>query len=280
VSIDRIVLGSADLGPDTASAVLDRFRDRGGRTLDLANVYGDGESSRAVGDWLRAAGARDAFVLIAKGCHPPFCSPSLVGPEVDRARSLLGIDSLDAFVLHRDDPAVDVGEWAAALSSEVDRGSIARFGVSNWTVARFGELRSALGPAADGLGVFSNHFSLAEMVTPTWPGCLAMDREEAAEVASTGTTVLAWAALAGGYFAGREAASWDSPANAGRRERARDLARSVGVETPAIALAFVLDQPVPVSAVVGTRSAAHLEELLAAADVRLSDDQLSWLEHG
>src|SRR5262249_42625582 len=185
-----------------------------------------------------ATGARDELVLYTKGCHPPSCSPALVTTEVELARSSLGVDVLDAFVLHRDDPAFDVEEWAATLLREVERGSIAGFGVSNWTVERFRALRSALGPDAGKLTVFSNHFSLAEMITPTWPGCLAMSKAEISEVAATGTNVLAWAGLAGGYFAGRELDSWDSGDNARRRERAGVIARDARVAVPTVALAY------------------------------------------
>ena len=77
----RLVLGTLDL-PDTrlAPRLLDRYVDAGGRALDVANVYGDGEASRAVGRWL-ARGPAHRPVLYAKGCHPPHCRPDLVAAE-------------------------------------------------------------------------------------------------------------------------------------------------------------------------------------------------------
>jgi aryl-alcohol dehydrogenase-like predicted oxidoreductase len=280
MSIDRVVLGSADLRGGDAAPVLERFREAGGRRLDLANVYGEGESMRAVGSWLDASGTRDELVLYAKGCHPPQCAPAFVAGEVEVARSSLGVDHLDAFVLHRDDPAVGVEVWAAALLAEVERGSVTSFGISNWTLERFRALRAALGPDAAKLAVFSNHFSLAEMVAPTWPGCLAMSRAEISEIAATGTTVLAWAGLAGGYFAGRELESWESAENGRRRERAGVIARDAGVGVPAVALAYLLGQPDDLLVAVGTRSVDHLDELLAATELRLGADELRWLERG
>src|SRR5204863_6807944 len=154
-SIDRIVLGSADLRdvPETPG-LLDRFHDRGGRALDLANVYAGGESQRAVGRWLRSSGAE--MTLYAKGCHPPYCSPALVGNEVDKTRSDVGVERLDVFMLHRDDIGAPTHAWADALLEQVHRGAIGAFGVSNWTVERLVELRDALGGDADRLAVFSN----------------------------------------------------------------------------------------------------------------------------
>ena len=277
--IDRIVLGSADLrdAPETPH-LLDRFRDRGGRSLDLANVYADGESQRALGKWLRSTGAE--MTLYAKGCHPPYCSPSLVADEVDKARSDVGLERLDVFMLHRDDTTVPARAWAESLLEQVERGAIGAFGVSNWTVDRLVELRTALGDDAGRLAVFSNHFSLGEMVTPTWPGTLGMSLDDVAAVDALGVVPIAWASLAAGYFARRESPSWNSEDNERRRARAEELAAERGVTATTVALAYVLDQPVRVLAAVGTRSEQHLDELLAAATLELMPSELEWLQSG
>jgi aryl-alcohol dehydrogenase-like predicted oxidoreductase len=277
----RLILGSADLRDDRATvAVLDHWYAAGGRMLDLANVYGEGESERAIGRWLAAAGRRGEFTLLVKGCHPPFCGAALVAQEVELARSTLGVDALDVFVLHRDDPSTPVEAFAEALVREVERGTIHAFGVSNWELERFRALRLALGADAARLTVFSNHFSLAEMVEPTWPGCLAMSKSDLGALREDHVIALAWASLAGGYFAGRARAGWDSPENEARRARAAELARRRGTTAPGIAVAYVLAQGPNVRPVVGTGSPAHLAELIAAAGLTLEPDELAWLELG
>ena len=277
----RLVLGSADLRDDAVTEpLLDRFYEAGGRSLDVANVYADGESARAVGAWLASRSVRDEVVLYAKGCHPPHCSPSLVAAEVDKALADLGVDQLDVFTLHRDDTGVAVELFAEALVEQVEKGKVAGFVVLNWTMLRFRALAGCLGGARDRLVAFSNHFSLGEMVTPTWPGCLAMTKEDLDELAGAGVEALAWASLASGYFAGREVPSWDSPANDARRGRARELAEELGVSPAAVALSYVLHQPPHVLALVGTRSNGHLEEALSAREIRLTPGQLAWLETG
>jgi aryl-alcohol dehydrogenase-like predicted oxidoreductase len=170
----RLVLGSADLRDDQITpALLDMFASGGGRAIDLANVYNAGESNRAVGRWLPSGGVEPR--LFVKGCHPPRCSPDLVRAEVDTARGDLAVDALDVFILHRDDEVVPVGAFGEALLAEVARGSIATFGVSNWTFARYAELANILAEDRDRLTVFSNQFSLATMATPDVPGCRDMD---------------------------------------------------------------------------------------------------------
>jgi aryl-alcohol dehydrogenase-like predicted oxidoreductase len=92
--------------------------------------------------------------------------------------------------------------------------------------------------------------------------------------------ILAWSSLATGFFAGRDPASWDSPGNRARRERATELAEELGTSAVAVALAYVFHQPDYVLPVVGTTSEAHLDEALAASELRLSTAQLEWLETG
>jgi aryl-alcohol dehydrogenase-like predicted oxidoreductase len=278
----RLVFGTLHL-PDTAVAerLLDRYVEAGGRALDVANVYQDGDASRTVGRWL-ARGPQGRPVLYAKGCHPPECRPDLVAAEVDHARTLLGVDRIDVFILHRDDVSYPVSAWAEALLGEVDTGRIGAFGVSNWTIERTRELRShldALG-AGDRLQAFSNHFSLARMVSAPWPGCLALSTDELRVVGDLGLSMLAWSSLATGYFAGHDTPHWDDPENRARRDRAAAVAERLGTSAPAIALAYVLHQPEHVLPVVGTRSEAHLDEALRAEGIRLSPDDLAWLEHG
>jgi aryl-alcohol dehydrogenase-like predicted oxidoreductase len=277
----RLVFGTLDL-PDgaVASRLLDRYVDAGGRALDVANVYQDGEASRTVGRWL-AGGPAERPVLYAKGCHPPHCRPDLVAAEVDEARSLLGVDRIDVFILHRDDRSYPVAAWAEALLAEVDADRIGGFGVSNWTVERTRELRAHLDAIGAGhLRALSNHFSLARMVSPPWPGCLALTPEDLRALGDLDVAVLAWSSLATGYFAGRDTPHWDSAENRVRRDRAASVAERLGTSPSAIALAYVLHQPAHVLPVVGTRSEAHLDEALAAQRMRLDPDEVAWLENG
>lgn len=277
----RIVLGTVALGDDRETArILDRFYEAGGRALDLANDYGDGRASRSVGRWLAGAGSGET-VLYAKGCHPPRCRPELVAAEVQRSLEVLGVRRIDVFLLHRDDPRYGVQEWADALGSEVSAGRIGAFGVSNWTVGRARALaRVVARRGAGGFAAFSNHFSLADMVTAPWPGCLAMTRAEIDEVGALGLLELAWSSLAIGYFAGRKSPGWSSPENGARRERARILAQRCGVSPATVALAYVLHQPRHVLPVVGTRSQEHLDEAFAAARLALTPEELGWLRSG
>ena len=281
----RFVLGSADLADDQLTPrLLDQFYDAGGRAIDLANVYGEGSSERAVGRWLRAGAGREDVALFVKGCHPPYCDPARVSDEIDQALVNLGVDRLDVFVLHRDDPAVSVGAWAESLGQELERGTITAVGVSNWTTDRFVALREEFF-GDHRLTVFSNHFSLAQMAAPPWPDCFAVDAGTAGELVRSGVTILAWASLAGGFLSGRESLgpavrrSWETPQNQRRLERAVELAEKLGETPAAIAVAYVLAHE-GIRPVIGTRSPDHLDQAVAAERIDLDPDQVAWLKGG
>lgn len=277
--MERILLGTATLArAESPTLLLDRFAESGGCRIDLANVYGDGEASRIVGSWLPHLNAAAEFGLYVKGCHPPLCGPEFVQREVDRARMLLSVDSLDYFILHRDDSDVPLAAWSEALRTQLERGAVNRVGVSNWSMARFRGLQAELASSAHRLAVLSNHFSLAEMGSPIMPGCRSIERADAHRLAAGDVQVVAWAPLAGGFFAGRRHASWDSPANRERRFRATALGAARDVSATAIALAYVLAAHDSLMAAIGTSSSRHLDELMSAATIELESDELDWLE--
>jgi aryl-alcohol dehydrogenase-like predicted oxidoreductase len=76
------------------------------------------------------------------------------------------------------------------------------------------------------------------------------------------------------------ARAWYSKANGARIERARLLARERGVQPVTIALAWVLHQPFPVFPIIGPRTAAELASSARGVTVKLSDEEIVWLECG
>jgi aryl-alcohol dehydrogenase-like predicted oxidoreductase len=277
-----VALGTAHYGEGFAEEpLLDGFVERGGRLIDVAVHYGNGAAETAVGRWLKGAGCRDDVRFLAKGCHPPRAAPEHVAPEVERTRELLGVEQVDCFVLHRDDPALDVAAWGDALRAQLDAGSVATVGVSNWSTRRTRELAGHLG---DRLVLLSNHRSLAQLVEAPWKDAVAFDTDADA-LPADGIVLLAWSSLAGGYFAGTETTdelvrrTWHSPANEARRERARTLAAERGVATGTVALAWLLAQPGMLAAI-GPQTTSQLEEGLAAEELELSAAERAWLRDG
>jgi aryl-alcohol dehydrogenase-like predicted oxidoreductase len=274
--VSRIVMGTVRVLPE----VWEAFLEGGGTCFDTARHYGDA-SEGELGAFLERHGLRDGLVIVGKGAHTPSCAPEHVAPELERSLELLRTDHLDLYLLHRDNPAVPVEEWADALAPHVAAGRMRAIGVSNWSAARFEAFNAAAARGGlPGLVVLSNQLSLAEMLEPVWGGCL---RADTGWHEQTETPLLAWSAQARGFFAGRPdddgevRRCWLSRANAERRRRAERLARERGVPTVAVALAWVLAQPFPSFAVVGPRNETELAACLVGADVELTDSEIVWL---
>jgi aryl-alcohol dehydrogenase-like predicted oxidoreductase len=284
--LSRLALGT--LGFSTATrdrdyAVLDAWVEAGGTVIDTAHVYEGGDAERVLGRWLSdRPGVRERVVIVTKGAHPDGDRARVTPDDIarDLADSVERLGSpIDLYLLHRDDPAVEVGGIVEALDAHRRAGEIRAFGVSNWTLARIDEANAyAAERGVDGIACNSPHLSLAVQNEAPWPGCLsATDERSKAWHARTGMPLLAWSAQAGGYFAGASSAVYDNAENRERRDRAEEIGRRTGASANAVALAWVLAQPFPTIAVIGPHSVEHLQSSLEALDVELGADEVAWL---
>jgi aryl-alcohol dehydrogenase-like predicted oxidoreductase len=287
--LSRLALGTLGFTPRTRDrdyAVLDAWVEAGGTVIDTAHVYEDGDAERLVGRWLRdRPGVRERVVIVTKGAHPDAhrarVTPADIASDMAESIERLG-GPVDLYLLHRDDPAVDAGELIDALDAHRRAGDIGAFGVSNWTLPRIEQANAhAAARGIAGICCNSPHLSLAVQNMPPWPDCLsATDAESRAWHARTGMPLLAWSAQAGGYFAGADGRSspvYDNAGNRERRARAEQLGRRTGHSTNAVALAWVLAQPFPVVATIGTHRVEHLRSSLESLEVTLSAEEVRWL---
>jgi 1-deoxyxylulose-5-phosphate synthase len=284
--LSRLALGTLGFSPLTRErdyAVLDAWVEAGGTVIDTAHVYDDGGAERVVGRWLRERpGVREQIVLVTKGAHPDGdhrrVTPADIASDLRDSMDRLG-GPIDLYLLHRDDPAVEVSQIVDVLDAHRRAGHIRAFGVSNWTLPRIDAANAyAAEQGVAGICCNSPHLSLAVQNEPPWPGCLsATDAESRAWHARTGMLLLAWSAQAGGFFAGADASVYDNADNRERRARAGELGRRTGASANAVALAWVLAQPFPTVAVIGPHSVEHLQESLGALEVALSPDEVEWL---
>lgn len=164
MDVSRLVLGTMYLGTRTdaatSRALLDRFVDAGGRTLDTANCYAfwvdpsghGGASEELLGRWLAAEPSRrDRVELATKVGVEPRDVPRADGLPVeglsaDVVRSgceaslrRLGTDAVDLFWAHGEDRGTPLEETVEAFGGLVADGLVRRLGVSNhptWRVER------------------------------------------------------------------------------------------------------------------------------------------------
>ncbi len=306
VVLPRFILGSGSLPalvrrwPPTreraAFALLDAALEAGCNAVDTALVYGNGHSERLVGSWIRSRRVRDAVLIVGKGGHPDAACESRVHPgfvaaDLERSLRNLGVERIDLYLLHRDDPRVPVGVIMAGLHRLVQAGKVRALGASNWSHLRIEAANQyAFAHGLTPFSVSSPHYSLAEMHEAPWPGCSSITGEAGAEgrawYEATRLPVLAWSPLAGGFLTDHgttdeaQRRAYEGPANVARRDRLVALARERGVSAAQLALAYLLQQPLDVYPIVAARSPSRLGELLQAARIQLSAEDLSWLDTG
>jgi aryl-alcohol dehydrogenase-like predicted oxidoreductase len=275
-----------------ATAIVDAFFAAGGTVLDTAYVYGKGEIDRLLGEWVNSRRVREQVVVIAKGAHTPHCRPDAIAPQLEESLDRMQTDYADLYFMHRDDPAVPVGEFVDVLDELCRMGKIRKFGGSNWTLARMDEANAyARSHGKRGFELLSNNFSLAEMVAPMWAGCISSsDPDSMAWLQRTQIPIFAWSSQGRGFFtdrAGRDkfddptlVRCWYSDVNFGRRDRVHELARRFNVSPAQVALAYLFVQPFPVFPIIGPASLEELRDSMGALKVELSARDANWLRTG
>jgi aryl-alcohol dehydrogenase-like predicted oxidoreductase len=275
------------------AVMADDYFGRGGNAFDTAYIYGGGKNSpgceRLLGQWVKSRGVRQQVVIIEKGAHTPHCNPDDLTQQLLISLDRLGMDYVDIYMMHRDNPQVPVGEFIDVLNEHHKAGRIRLFGGSNWTIERIDQANAyARGKGLKGMGVLSNNFSLARMIEPIWPGCISSsDPESRAWLEQSRIPLLPWSSQSQGFFTGRSAPdkkedagfvrSWYSDDNFARKDRAVELARQLNVKPTAIALAYTLHQPFEVYPLIGPRTLDETLSSMAALSIKLTSRQVRWL---
>jgi aryl-alcohol dehydrogenase-like predicted oxidoreductase/predicted dehydrogenase len=293
--VSRIVLGSMGhvigFGGDIAKTalMLDQFVQIGGNAIDCALVYG---SQDRVGQWLQARGIREQMVIIGKGGADMKVTPEMVDEHLKISLEQQKLDYFDVFLMHRDNPQVPVGEFVDLLDSHRRAGRIRAYGGSNWTIQRIAEANDyARRNGKQPFTANSPNFTLAHWNEPMWPGCTqAVDPESKKFHQDTNIALLAWSAQANGFFTGRFSRAdkgdpavreiervWFNDDNFRRLDRGLELAKKKNVPPALISMAYVLCQPLNIFALIGPENIDELRANVAAVDVKLTQDELKWL---
>lgn len=289
--ISRLVMG-CDNQPNLshASALFDNFYELGGNAFDTAYIYGGGAHETLLGQWIRNRGVREDVVVITKGAHTPHCDPESITRQLLESLERQGTDYTDLYLMHRDNEDIGVGEFVDVLDEHVKAGRIKVFGGSNWRPERIDEANAYARQAGkQGFEVLSNHFGLAEAYDVPWAGCRhATDPESKRWLTERQIPLFPWSSQARGFFTGRARPDDRSDAelvrcyysdeNFERLRRAEKIGAEFGVAATAIALAFVLHQPFPTFPLFGPRSIAETRSSIDALKVRLTPEQVAYLD--
>ncbi|WP_019925319.1 aldo/keto reductase [Nocardia sp. BMG111209] len=291
-------LGNTDV--DDCLGIIGRALDSGINFIDTADVYSGGQSEEIVGQAVRTR--RDEVVIATKCFYPMGPDANQRGGSrrwitraVDASLRRLGTDYIDLYQVHKLDWDTDLEETLGALTDLVRQGKVLYLGSSSfpadwiveaqWAAARRHTERFVCEQSQ--YSIFAR--SVEQAVLP------ACSRHRMA--------MIPWSPLAGGWLTGKyrrgenaPAGSRFDPANPFMRgsvstaeertsavrydavEALHVIAEQAGLSLTELALAFVGSHPAITSTIVGPRTMRHLDDALAAAEIRLGGDVLDAID--
>ncbi|MEC4015651.1 aldo/keto reductase [Streptomyces sp. H27-D2] len=305
ISVSDHALGTMMLGAwgnpdhDEGVRIVHRALDAGINFIDTADIYASGESEEIVGKALK--GRRDDVVLatkaynrMGKDANHGGSSRRWITRAIEDSLRRLGTDYIDLYQVHRADPNTDIDETLSVLSDLVRAGKVRAIGTStfpaellveaHWVAERRGHIRFR---------------------TEQPPYSILARGVEAAVLPTAqryGMGVLTWGPLAAGWLSGRYTQSTqasDIDLSGGRTAMERHkfdpslpdnarklaavgeltkLAGDAGLTLAHLAIAFVRSHPAVTSALIGPRTLAQLDDLLAGTETVLSADVLDRID--
>jgi aryl-alcohol dehydrogenase-like predicted oxidoreductase len=295
IQISPYALGAMNFGAmsnadhDDSIRIIHRALDAGINLIDTADVYSRGESEEIVGKAVK--GRRDDVVLATKFSNPMGEAPNQRGASrrwimnaAEDSLRRLQTDYIDLYQYHRPDAETDIEETLSALSDLVHSGKVRTIGTSKL-------------PAADIVEAHwvaeRRNFERFRCEQPNYSILnRGIEREVLPVTERYGMGTIVWSPLAQGMLTGRVRKGRQSELT--RRgayyahlsdERRLDvveqlipIADEAGLPLTHLAMAFVIAHPGVTAALLGPRTMEQLDDLLAGADVMLSDEVLDRID--
>lgn len=305
MKVSRLCLGMMSYGSkkwrnwvleeDEARPFVQRALEAGINFFDTADVYSTGESERLTGKLLKEAGVRRENLIVATKVHGQMStdvndrglSRKHILDSIDRSLQRLGMDYVDLYQIHRWDYQTPIEETMEALNDVVRAGKARYIGASSmfaWQFAKALHVSETRGWAK--FISMQNHYNLVyrEEEREMIPLCI-----------DQGIGLIPWSPMARGFFAGNRKrggggetprANSDPFANElyfreddfSVADCVADVAQERGLTGSQIALAWVLSKPYVASPIIGATKMDHLDQAIAALDMKLSEDEVKRLE--
>jgi aryl-alcohol dehydrogenase-like predicted oxidoreductase len=287
-ALGALALGTSIGNPDhdDSARIIHKALDAGINFVDTADVYG--ESEVAVGKALK--GRRGSVVLATKFSRPIGDDPNHQGASrrwimtaVENSLRRLQTDYIDLYQVHRPDPATDIEETLSALSDLIHSGKVRAVGTSAMPASDIIEAQWA-----------AERRGLERFRTDQPPYSIlsrGIEREVLPIAQRYGMGILVWGPLGQGMLTGRVRKGQQTDLrrahifrhlNDERRidavEQLIPLAENAGLPMTHLALAFAIAHPGVTSAIIGPHTMEQLDDLLASADITLTDDILDRID--
>ena len=270
------------LSDERVDAIMDCAFENGINYFDHADIYGGGHSEYLFGQYLkRHPEARDKMVLQTKCAIRPGqydFSKEHILEAVEGSLSRLGVDYVDALLLHRPDTLMEPEEVAEAFDLLHSQGKVRYFGVSNHNWMQMELLKTAV---KQPLIANQLQFSITEsgMVTSG----MNVNMKNAESVMHDGglleycrlknITIQTWSPFLYGFFSGRFVDNDKFPE---LNQKLAEIGEKYGLSKTGVAAAWILRHPANMQLIAGTMNPAHLKEICDASNVTLTRKE--WYE--
>lgn len=274
-------------GPDETEAVIKRAWELGLNYIDTANCYAEGTSEEYIGRAIANLGIpRDKIVLQSKVFfNEGALSAAAIHREIDGTLQRLGTDYLDVYMIHRFDYNTPMEETLGALHDVVMAGKVRALGASEMYGYQFHDMQAIA--QANGwtpFTVMQNHYNLLyrEDERELIPICRQYDVALApySPLASGHLTRSTWDS---GSVRSRTDATMRQKYDAARNgdmlivQRVAEMARRLDRSMADVALAWQWARGIT-APTVGCSRPARVDDAVAALGVRLTEDDVSYLE--
>lgn len=262
--------------------------------FDTADVYSHGVSEEVTGRALKDFAKRDQIILATKvfnamgdGPNDSGLSRKHIMDAIDASLQRLQTDYVDLYQIHRWDYSTPIDETMSALNDVVRAGKARYIGASSmfaWQLAQAQHTADRHGWAR--FVTMQNHYNLVyrEEEREMNPFCL-----------DQGVGLIPWSPLARGFLAGNRSREKTGETTRSQNDpfanelyfresdfqivdRVAELAKKRGVKPMQIALAWILNRPGVAAPIIGATKMHHLDEAIGAIEVKLSTDEMKFLE--
>ncbi len=304
LKVSRICLGTMTYGTskwrewvldeEPSRALIKQALELGINFIDTADMYSVGVSEEVVGRALRDFAKRDQIVLATKvynamgdGPNDRGLSRKHIMDGIDASLRRLGTDYVDLYQIHRWDNETLIEETLDALNDVVRSGKVRYIGASSmwaWQFAKALYTSDLHGWAR--FVTMQNHYNLVYREEEREMNPLCRDQAVA---------LIPWSPVARGFLAGNRTREKSGETLRSKTdayghslyyrdddfqivERVSEIAKQHGVSNIQIALAWLYNKPEIAAPIIGASKPHHLPEAVAALDVKLSAEQVKYLE--
>ncbi|MCD7099152.1 aldo/keto reductase [Stenotrophomonas sp. MMGLT7] len=281
----------------TSFALLDAFVEAGFNLVDTADVYSawvpgnhGGESETIIGKWLARSGKRDQVVLatkVGKWDEHPGLQPENIAAAVEDSLRRLQTDRIDLYQAHEDDPSIPLEATLAEFGRLIEQGKVRAIGASNYSAKRLAEaLRVSEQQRLPRYESLQPEYNLYDRA--------GYEAELEPLVREQGLGVISYYSLASGFLTGKYRSAGDAAKSSARGAsvvktylNARGLRILAALDdiasrhsaTPAqVALAWLIARPGITAPIASATSVEQLHDILAAARLPLSGDDIDQLD--